>query len=44
MTTKSSQVTFLINNNSFCIVQKATEQFKIGIVRDYGECEASQGF
>jgi hypothetical protein len=40
----SSQVKLLITNNSFCIVQRATAQSKIGISRDYGVAEAAPGF
>jgi hypothetical protein len=38
--TDSSQVKLLITNNSFCIVQRATERSKTGIFRDYGVAEA----
>jgi hypothetical protein len=40
----SSQVKLLITNNSFCIVQRATEQSKTGFFRDYGVAEAPPGF
>jgi hypothetical protein len=41
---KSSQVQLLITNDTFCIVQIATEQSKTGFFRDYGLAEAPPGF
>jgi hypothetical protein len=41
---KSSQVKLLITNNSFCIVQRATEQSKTKIPRDCGVAEDPPGF
>jgi hypothetical protein len=39
-----SQVMLLITNNSFFIVQRATEKSKTGIFRDFGVAEAPPGF
>jgi hypothetical protein len=41
---KLSQVKLLIINNAFCIVQRATAQSKIEILRRYGVLEAPPGF
>jgi hypothetical protein len=45
MSTMPCEVKLLIaNNNSFCIVQRATARSKTGIFRGYGAAEASPGF
>jgi hypothetical protein len=34
----------LVTNNAYCIVQRATEQSKTGLSRDYGVAEAPPVF
>jgi hypothetical protein len=41
---KSSQVTTVMTNNTFCIVQRATAQSTTENFRDYGVAEAPPGF